>query len=155
MLYAEKFRIQNIFPASRAIGAAGLNIFLLRTAAPAKVLGHPKGNTSETSIHVTFTQLRKQTPPSLCLWVWGALPAIVEVFRRHGKSHLPVAVIQNGSLPCSNVVTGTVADIVYLVQKAGVQPPNHRSGRSSRIAPFLDFVIIKLRCFLPTLQTNA
>ena len=48
---------------------------------------------------------------------------IADIFRTEGKGNTPVAVIQNGSLPESKVVAGTISDIAHLVEKEGIQSP--------------------------------
>ncbi|MEO6196698.1 MAG: uroporphyrinogen-III C-methyltransferase, partial [Dehalococcoidia bacterium] len=52
------------------------------------------------------------------------LPDIVQQLTAHGRSpETPVAVIQQGTTPEQHTVTGTLADIVAIVQNAGIKPP--------------------------------
>lgn len=41
------------------------------------------------------------------------LPKLTAIFKEYGKSELPVAVIQDGTLPTEQCVTGTVQDIAH------------------------------------------
>lgn len=51
------------------------------------------------------------------------LPAIATVFQEAGKADLPVAVVQNGSLPEARAAFGTVKNIVQKVEKEGIGSP--------------------------------
>lgn len=51
------------------------------------------------------------------------LAEIVALFAAHGQPHLPVAVVQNGTLPNARTVTGTIANIVARVAAAGLGAP--------------------------------
>lgn len=53
----------------------------------------------------------------------GKLPEIVELYSTHGKGNLPIAVIQNGSLPSQKIVTGTVSTIEKIVEKNNIGTP--------------------------------
>ncbi len=51
------------------------------------------------------------------------LAEIVEIFQENGKSELPVAVLQDGSLPTAKNVFGTVDSIVKIVESEKVGSP--------------------------------
>ncbi|HEX8038663.1 MAG TPA: uroporphyrinogen-III C-methyltransferase [Chryseosolibacter sp.] len=51
------------------------------------------------------------------------LPEIMAVFRKLGKGELPVAVIQNGTLPTQKHVVGTVSTIVDMVKEEELGSP--------------------------------
>lgn len=51
------------------------------------------------------------------------LPEIATEFIKVGKSHLPVAVIQDGTLPTQKVVVGTASDIAAKTKLAGLKSP--------------------------------
>ena len=53
----------------------------------------------------------------------GKLPEIVELYATNGKENLPIAVIQNGSLPSQKIVTGTIKTIQEVVEKNKVGTP--------------------------------
>ncbi|MBK7873206.1 MAG: uroporphyrinogen-III C-methyltransferase [Saprospiraceae bacterium] len=51
------------------------------------------------------------------------LSEIAEIFQKNGKSALPVAVLQDGSLPTAKNVFGTVENIVEVVEKERIRSP--------------------------------
>jgi uroporphyrin-III C-methyltransferase len=51
------------------------------------------------------------------------LPEIVDWYTKNGKEKLPVAVIQNGSLPSQKIVTGTINTIQKVVKQKKVGTP--------------------------------
>lgn len=51
------------------------------------------------------------------------LSEIAEIFQKIGKSALPVAVLQDGSLPTAKNVFGTVENIVEVVEKEEIRSP--------------------------------
>lgn len=51
------------------------------------------------------------------------LPEITEIFQKNGKSELPVAVLQEGSLPTAKNVFGTVENIAELTESEGISSP--------------------------------
>lgn len=53
----------------------------------------------------------------------GKLKRIMDVYRHENKADLPVAVIQNGSLPTQKVALGTVSTIEEEVLKVGIGTP--------------------------------
>lgn len=53
----------------------------------------------------------------------GNIADIMGEFLAAGKPELPVAVIENGTLPHARVVTGTASDITIRVEQAQIGPP--------------------------------
>ena len=51
------------------------------------------------------------------------LTAIAALFQEFGGADVPVAIIQNGTLPNERIVTGTVADVVAKADAAGIGAP--------------------------------
>ena len=51
------------------------------------------------------------------------LPKILELYKSHGKSETPAAVIQNGSKPNQKMVIGMVSNLNELVEKEGIGSP--------------------------------
>jgi uroporphyrin-III C-methyltransferase len=125
MLYAEKCGIpaEYIPGISSAIGVAGLEHIPLTHRGTSESFWVITGSTAEGEYSHDLHAAAETNATVVVLMGLGALPAIVEIFMQHGKAHLPVAVIQSGSLPYSHIVMGTVADIVSIVHKAGVEPP--------------------------------
>ena len=48
---------------------------------------------------------------------------IAQVFIENGKQNLPVAVIQNGSLPTEKTAVGTVETIANIIEKEQITAP--------------------------------
>jgi uroporphyrin-III C-methyltransferase len=53
----------------------------------------------------------------------GRLTEIMTQFEAHGKGNIPVAVIQNGTLPQQQSVIGTVGSIATQAADAGIGAP--------------------------------
>ncbi|GAB2780982.1 uroporphyrin-III C-methyltransferase [Hymenobacter luteus] len=53
----------------------------------------------------------------------GELENIVAVFRQHGQADTPAAIVQNGTLPHAQLVTGPVAALPALAAAAGIGAP--------------------------------
>ncbi|GGG41956.1 uroporphyrinogen-III C-methyltransferase [Hymenobacter glacieicola] len=53
----------------------------------------------------------------------GELENIVAVFSRHGQADTPAAIVQNGTLPHAQLVTGPVAALPALAAAAGIGAP--------------------------------
>lgn len=51
------------------------------------------------------------------------LPQIVELYQQQDKGDLPIAIIQNGSMPNERVGIGTIDTIVGIVEKEGLGAP--------------------------------
>jgi uroporphyrin-III C-methyltransferase len=51
------------------------------------------------------------------------LKEITEIFSQNGKSNLPVAIIQNGSLENEKTVIGTIETIVEITARKGISTP--------------------------------
>lgn len=54
---------------------------------------------------------------------YGKLREIVALYQRHKRGDLPVALIQNGSLPNEKVVLGTIDDILDESQERRIGVP--------------------------------
>jgi len=65
----------------------------------------------------------QSTATIIILMGLSKIKEIANVFLVCGKSDLPVAVIQNGTLPNQRFVTGTVSTIVDLVTSAEIKSP--------------------------------
>lgn len=59
----------------------------------------------------------------IILMAMSKLERITEIFATLGKKDTPVAIIQNGTLPNEKMVIGTIGDIVYRAQHAGMVNP--------------------------------
>ncbi|MBO9620367.1 MAG: uroporphyrinogen-III C-methyltransferase [Niabella sp.] len=57
------------------------------------------------------------------LMAMSKLEEIADLFMRYGKAGTPVAIIQNGTRPDAAMVTGSIKDIAYRAQHAGLESP--------------------------------
>lgn len=73
------------------------------------------------------------------------LNEIVEVFRAQGKSEVPVAVIQNGTLPTENVAIANINTISEEVKELGIKSP----------AVIVIGEVVKLHKFYPLLLNES
>ena len=51
------------------------------------------------------------------------LAEIIEIFKNANKSNLPVAIIQNGSLPEEKIAIGRIDTIISIVEKEQISSP--------------------------------
>jgi len=82
------------------------------------------GTTQSGQISPDIELAAKSSATVIILMAMSKLPAIMELFIRHGKKDTPVAIIQNGTTPQEKMVTGTVYDIEFKAQHAGLSNPS-------------------------------
>lgn len=78
--------------------------------------------TGEISPDIALASISSATV--VILMAMNKLDRIMDVFRQHGKSRTPVAVIQQGTTSRAKSVTGTVEDICFRVQAEGLSNPS-------------------------------
>jgi uroporphyrin-III C-methyltransferase len=81
------------------------------------------GTTLTGEISADIDLAARSTATVIILMAMSRLEAIMDIFAGYGKSNLPVAIIQNSSTDKEKVVTGTVKDIVFKAQHAGMSNP--------------------------------
>ncbi|RYG44408.1 MAG: uroporphyrinogen-III C-methyltransferase [Chitinophagaceae bacterium] len=57
------------------------------------------------------------------LMAMSKLEAICDIFIKYGKGDVPAAIIQNGTRPDAKMVTGTIKDIAFRAEAAGLENP--------------------------------
>ena len=57
----------------------------------------------------------------IILMATSKLEAIMDIFREYGKQDTPVAIIQNGTTPEEKWVIGSVKDILFKAEFAGIK----------------------------------
>lgn len=82
------------------------------------------GTTQTGDISPDIELAAKSSATVIILMAMSKLPAIMELFTRHGKKDTPVAIIQNGTTPQEKIVIGTVYDIEFKAQHAGLSNPS-------------------------------
>jgi uroporphyrinogen III methyltransferase/synthase len=92
------------------------------TSTLAFVTGHEDPTKDESSID--WTALARGIGTLVFFMGVKNLPHIVQKLRQNGRpAHTPVAVVRWGTTPRHKTVTGTLKDIVPIVQQAGIKAP--------------------------------
>jgi len=81
------------------------------------------GTTKEGTISADIRVAAQSTATIIILMAMSKLEAIMDIFIEMGKSDTTVAIIQDGTTPKQRSVIGTVKDITYRAQYAGLQNP--------------------------------
>lgn len=81
------------------------------------------GTTKEHKLSADVALAAQSSATVVVLMGMHKLAEIVEIYAQLGKINLPVAIIQNGSLPNEKIVTGKVGNILQLVQATGISSP--------------------------------
>lgn len=81
------------------------------------------GTTQSGDISTDIELAARSSATVIILMAMSKLEAIMEIFSKHGKSDTPVAIIQDGTTPRQKMATGTVRDIAFRAQYAGLTNP--------------------------------
>jgi uroporphyrin-III C-methyltransferase len=81
------------------------------------------GTTQSGEISADIKLAAQTSATVIILMAMSKLEVIMEIFAGHGKSDTPVAIIQEGTTSREKMVTGTVRDIVFRAQHAGLGNP--------------------------------
>lgn len=81
------------------------------------------GTTQSGEISADIKLAAQSSATVIILMAMSKLEVIMEIFAGHGKSDTPVAIIQEGTTSREKMVTGTVRDIVFRAQHAGLGNP--------------------------------
>lgn len=81
------------------------------------------GTTKEHKLSKDVELAAKSNATVLILMGMSKLPEIVELFKKEGKSNLPVAIIQNGTMADEKIGVGTVASIENKVKEQQLSNP--------------------------------
>lgn len=81
------------------------------------------GTTQSGDISADIKLAAQSSATVVILMAMSKLEAIMEIFAQYGKSETPVAIIQDGTTAKEKMVTGTVRDITYRSQYAGLSNP--------------------------------
>ncbi|SEW27702.1 uroporphyrin-III C-methyltransferase [Chitinophaga sp. YR573] len=100
------------------------------------------GTTLTGGISSDLELAAQSTATVIILMAMSRLEAIMEIFTRHGKSEMPVAIIQDSTTEKEKMVIGTVKDIIFKSQYAGMANP----------AVIVIGEVVRLRDFTGTVQ---
>jgi uroporphyrin-III C-methyltransferase len=81
------------------------------------------GTTQSGDVSADIKLAAQSSATVIILMAMSKLETIMEIFAGYGKGHTPVAIIQDGTTPKEKMVTGTVRDIVFKAQYAGLGNP--------------------------------
>lgn len=108
---------------SSSIGVAGLQGIPVTHRGMSESFWVITGSTTAGVLSQDVHQAAKTNATVVILMGLNKLAEIVRVYQHEGKGELPVAVIQNGSLPDENIALGTVDVIVEQVRLKGIGAP--------------------------------
>jgi uroporphyrin-III C-methyltransferase len=81
------------------------------------------GTTRSGQISKDICLAAQSTATVVILMAMSKLEEIMDIFSQYGKTETPVAVIQDGTTPKAKMAIGTVKDIAFQVQYAGLRNP--------------------------------
>src|ERR1043165_8174782 len=81
------------------------------------------GTISESELNEDLIAAAHSGETTVILMGMNKLPFITELFSAFGKSELPVAIIQNGTLPNERIVTGQVKNIAENAARENISSP--------------------------------
>lgn len=81
------------------------------------------GTTRTGEISTDIQWAAQSSATVVILMAMSKLEAIMETFSHYGKKDTPVAIIQNGTTAAEKMVIGTVKDIFFKAQHAGMSNP--------------------------------
>lgn len=123
--YVHKFGIATeVVPGiSSAIGLTGLQKIPLTYRGISESFWVITGSKSDGSLSQDLSQAVLTDATVVVLMGYGKLEQIVSLYKAHNKRGLPIAVIQNGSLPNERIAVGTIDSIVTEVSKSRIGAP--------------------------------
>lgn len=81
------------------------------------------GTTKDHRLSNDIRLAAKSSATVVILMGMSKLPEIVEIFKKEGKSEMPIAIIQNGTMENEKTGIGTIASIGEEVEKQGLGNP--------------------------------
>ncbi|RFM36705.1 uroporphyrinogen-III C-methyltransferase [Chitinophaga silvisoli] len=108
---------------SSALAAAESQMIPLTSRGVTESFWVTTGTTLTGDISGDIELAARSTATVIILMAMSKLEAIMEIFARHGKKDLPVAIIQEATTGRDKMVVGTVTDIYYKSQHEGMANP--------------------------------
>lgn len=123
--YAAQYRIPtSVVPGiSSSIALAGLQGIPLTFRGISESFWVITGATTAGSISKDIYTAATTAATVVVLMGLNKLPEIVQIYQEAGREKLPIAVIQNGSLPDERIALGTMDHIVARVKEQGIGAP--------------------------------
>lgn len=125
MIYAAEFGIKvSVIPGiSSSVGVPAQSLIPVTARGYAESFFVVTGTTQAGVLSEDIHWAAQSTATVVVLMGLGHIEEMMEIFKAHGKSDTPVAVISNGTTRQSQTYTGTVETIAALIREAKVQPP--------------------------------
>ncbi|MFS0490360.1 uroporphyrinogen-III C-methyltransferase [Leadbetterella byssophila] len=97
---------------SSAIGLTGIQQIPLTYRGESESFWVITGSTKDGNLSEDLYQAVKTDATVVVLMGYGKLKEIVELYQSYGRGELPIALIQNGSLPTERIALGTIDTIL-------------------------------------------
>jgi len=125
MVYAEAFDVKvEVIPGiTSAIAVPELQRIPVTKRGTSESFWVITGTTRSGKLSADISLAAQSSATIIILMGMGKLEQIVETFKAHGKNELPVAVIQNGSMPIERTSLGTINSIVDVVREEKIGTP--------------------------------
>lgn len=123
--FVEAFDIETeVIPGiSSSIGVPGLQKIPVTRRHDSESFWVLTGTTKDLDLSNDLKLAAQSSATVIVLMGMGKLALIMETYRTSGKEEVPVAIIQNGSLPSEKVVLGTVSTIEKLAEEGELGAP--------------------------------
>jgi len=108
---------------SSALAVPALQMIPLTNRGIAESFWVTTGTTRSGDISNYIKLAAQSSATVIILMAMSKLEAIMDIFREYGKQDTPVAIIQNGTTPEEKWVIGSVKDIVFKAEFAGITNP--------------------------------
>jgi len=108
---------------SSALAVPALQMIPLTNRGIAESFWVTTGTTRSGDISNDIKLAAQSSATVIILMAMSKVEAIMDIFREHGKQDTPVAIIQNGTTPEEKWVIGSVKDIVFKAEFAGITNP--------------------------------
>jgi uroporphyrin-III C-methyltransferase len=108
---------------SSALAVPAMQMIPLTSRGMAESFWVTTGTTKSGDISNDIRLAAQSTATVVILMAMSKLEAIMDIFKEHNKANTPVAIIQNGTTKDEIWITGTVKDIVFKAEFAGITNP--------------------------------
>ncbi|MNL39300.1 Uroporphyrinogen-III C-methyltransferase [compost metagenome] len=108
---------------SSSIGLTGLQKIPLTYRGISESFWVITGSTTEGKLSEDLYAAVKTNATVVVLMGFGKLTEIVALYKQYGKENLPIALIQNGSMPNEKIIIGTIDDILDETQEKRIGVP--------------------------------
>lgn len=134
---------------SSAIAVPEMQMIPLTSRGTAESFWVTTGTTQSGDISNDLKLAAQSSATIVILMAMSKLEEIMDIFVAHGKKNTPVAIIQHGTTDQEKIVTGTVQDIFFRSQHAGLSNPavivvgevvNLRQNKHLQLAPLNRFL---------------